>query len=392
MYSYVFVVCGAEKHINTLDFSISYLKHFSNYEIIVVTDSSRNESPIKHNNIIDIKVPVDYNNHQASIWLKTSLHRILPKGILYCYLDSDVISVNKNCNNIFNYYHSPISFASDHCKIDQFSPYAINCNCLYKYITEKDTFEKAISNAINCSNYPPDFHNPNTRELYGILENIKNNPLKNIVSIFKMLLSLFGFKFIIKNNIVLDKKKKGFFINNEVFPFLFFYRKQIKEKTIYKLNLLKLKWKKSDNTYLAKSTCNHLISEIKNNFNIKITDNKWQHWNGGVFLFNDDSYDFLETWHQMTLKIFENNVWKIRDQGTLIATVWKYNLQNHPTLPHEFNFIADYYKFNIKAEIKQNNIVITQNNKLLNPNFIHVYHEFGTKGWNLWDSIEKIYN
>ena len=102
---FVFVACGNNSHINTLNFSLKYLKKFSSNKIIVVTDLSRNNDNIEHNNIINIKTPKNFDNHQASIWLKTSLHNILPKGPLYCYLDSDIIAVNQNCNKIFEQFN-----------------------------------------------------------------------------------------------------------------------------------------------------------------------------------------------------------------------------------------------------------------------------------------------
>jgi hypothetical protein len=47
----------------------------------------------------------------------------------------------------------------------------------------------------------------------------------------------------------------------------------------------------------------------------------WQHWNGGVFLFDDSSVEFLSSWHEKTvMRIFDLPNWKTRDQGTLIAT------------------------------------------------------------------------
>ena len=92
--AYVFVVCGERKHIETLHFSLKSLKLVSQFPIWVVTDKKRNEIEIEHDNIIDVSTPEDFNHHQASIWLKTSLHRILPKGTTYCYLDSDVIAMN----------------------------------------------------------------------------------------------------------------------------------------------------------------------------------------------------------------------------------------------------------------------------------------------------------
>ena len=300
MNKFVFVVCGAKKHINTLYYSINYLKHFSNNSIIVVTDSLRNEIKILHENLIDVKTPENLNHHEASIWLKTSLHKILPSGPLYCYLDSDVIAVNKDCDKIFSNYNTPITFAADHCKINLFSPYAINCNCLEKYTEDKKNFKKSVSEALNTNNYPPDYSNPNIRKLYKLLQSIKNHPIRKTGSIFRMLLSFICAELNIKNNIILSKRKKGFVIGNEIFPFLFFYRKTIKEKTNYSFNWLKLKWIKPNKSEFAINSCNHLSKAIKNKFNIDITKANWQHWNGGVFLFNEHSTEFMETWHQYT--------------------------------------------------------------------------------------------
>ena len=63
---FVFVVCGAKEHIDTLHFSIRYLQHFSKNEIIVVTDSARNEIQVAYQNVVDVKTPENFTNHQAS--------------------------------------------------------------------------------------------------------------------------------------------------------------------------------------------------------------------------------------------------------------------------------------------------------------------------------------
>ncbi|PIP54114.1 MAG: hypothetical protein COX07_07095, partial [Bacteroidetes bacterium CG23_combo_of_CG06-09_8_20_14_all_32_9] len=80
---FVFVVCGDNSNINTVNFSLRYLKKLTSNKIIVVTDLQRNESKIEHVHILDIKTSENFDNHKASIWLKTSLHNILPKGPLY---------------------------------------------------------------------------------------------------------------------------------------------------------------------------------------------------------------------------------------------------------------------------------------------------------------------
>ena len=75
---FVFVVCGNREHIDTLHFSLDALKRFSKNKIVIVTDSSRNEVPVNHSEIFDVETPNEFTHHQASIFLKTSLHKFLP--------------------------------------------------------------------------------------------------------------------------------------------------------------------------------------------------------------------------------------------------------------------------------------------------------------------------
>ena len=130
--SFVFVVCGAEEHTNTLNFSLKALKARTTLPILVVTDTARNEGIIEHHSrgVIDVRTPVALDHHQASIWLKTSLHRYIPLEMgIYCYMDTDVVAVRNNVEDVFMEYVAPITFCSDHCRMRQFSPHAINCGC-----------------------------------------------------------------------------------------------------------------------------------------------------------------------------------------------------------------------------------------------------------------------
>ena len=52
---FIYAVCGDEGIIMQLNFSIKCLKQFSKYDIIVVTDLSKNTIKILHDNIIDVK-------------------------------------------------------------------------------------------------------------------------------------------------------------------------------------------------------------------------------------------------------------------------------------------------------------------------------------------------
>ena len=87
--------------------------------------------------------------------------------------------------------------------------------------------------------------------------------------------------------------------------------------------------------------------------------------------------------------MFVQPKWMTRDQGTLIATVWKFGLQNHPILSVKYNFLADYYHSTISY---QGNFVFNINRELKNisPYFIHIYHHFGDKEWDLWQDVEAL--
>lgn len=143
--AFVYVVCGDNKHIETLNVSLQYLKKFSTSEIIVITDSSRNNITINHNIIIDIKTDERLNHHQASIYLKTSIHRYLNLNeYLYCYIDTDVLAISDDIDLIFKEKFDIIGFCPDNISIDYFSPYAMNCNCIDIYQKQKEQLDHSI--------------------------------------------------------------------------------------------------------------------------------------------------------------------------------------------------------------------------------------------------------
>src|SRR5438046_4457629 len=108
--AFVYVVCGAAAHIRTLHRSLEYLRPRTANQIVVVTDSRRNESTIEHDAIVDVATPLELDHHQASIFLKTSLHRLLPAGVEYAYLDSDVLAVGDAADTIFEHRYGPATF------------------------------------------------------------------------------------------------------------------------------------------------------------------------------------------------------------------------------------------------------------------------------------------
>jgi hypothetical protein len=148
-------------------------------------------------------------------------------------------------------------------------------------------------------------------------------------------------------------------------------------------------WFDTNDRPVSLKACDHLKQAIAESFSIEVKDPTWQHWNGGVFLFNSESVEFLETWHRLTLNAFNLPYWKTRDQGTLIATVWKFGLQNHPELPVEFNFIADYYHPTMTYE-GEFGFKLRADAPLIFPSFIHIYHNWGNENWNLWRDVSKL--
>jgi len=388
--AFYFVVCGAESHINTLHFSIKYLEKFSRYPVIVLTDTSRNKVPIVASNILDIKTPENLDDHQASIFLKTSLHRYIDTETIGCYLDSDVIALSEEINNIFDNYSHPVVFARDHASISTFSPYAVNCKCLENYKASVRQLEEAIKEINPFADTCNVETNMKTRELFRVFDSMKRNP-------FQLFRFLFRFQFsrIIplckKVNVAegfhYNTKSKLFMHGNEaVLNHAINFRKKLRKETGFSYNLLKMKWFDKDGNDVYRLSCTHLLTKIEEHFQIKGIDPTWNHWNGGVFLFSKESENFMEKWHQGCLKIFDLSDWKTRDQGTLIATVWEEKLQNHKVLDEKFNFLADYHNPLI-TWTPEKGFTRDNHRTTINPAFIHIYHQFGNTEWEVWKAI-----
>lgn len=389
---FVFVVCGSKEHIDTLHFSIKALQKFSLHEVFVITDSHRNEIPIEYPNVIDIKTPTHFTNHQSSIYLKTSIHRYLPKGNLYCYLDTDVVALSKEVDSIFNHFHSPITFCTDHCKLDEFSPSAVNCGCLEKFEKDNerlsfymDDYEKNIAQNTIAKNQ---YILASIEEIDNIVLLTKQNKCNYFLHQLKYAIG--GKYYHLNKNYKLNKSTKEWYdANNLLLKMdLINFTKYVEQKTGFSFSNNENEWYTKEGIPLLRLRCNHLIEQIKDTFNLTIENPDWQHWNGGVFLFNDTSTFFLEEWHQATLAIFENENWKTRDQGTLAYTVWKYSLQQHPTLPIEYNFIADFYSKHMNY-LGNFDFVFTKKNATNTPIFIHIYHHWGDENWEVWNDVKN---
>jgi glycosyltransferase involved in cell wall biosynthesis len=125
--AYVYVVCGNE-HAERVNTSLEFLKKFSRKEIVIL--GSGISAPINHDQLIDVPRLEGFDDHQMAIMIKTGLPRYLKDpGLTVCYLDNDVIAVNRDVDSIFTRVKGPFAFAPDHYPLPTFSRYAVNCGC-----------------------------------------------------------------------------------------------------------------------------------------------------------------------------------------------------------------------------------------------------------------------
>jgi hypothetical protein len=152
----------------------------------------------------------------------------------------------------------------------------------------------------------------------------------------------------------------------------------------------------------VRGECGHLRQRIQEKFGVHVADANWQHWNGGVFLFDGESTDFLDTWHEYTRAIFHDPLWKTRDQGTLVAAAWRYGLQDQATLDRNFNRIVDPMRdlpisdgeraglrppsFHVDASYS-----LAGGSDLPHPWFLHLINgSVGAAGWKNWDDAAAL--
>lgn len=381
--AFVFVVCGSAEHLDTLRLSYNVLKNKTQYPVYVVTDHARNEYRLEMDGIVDVKTPGNFNHHQASVWLKTSLHKILPVGYIYVYLDTDILATGGHIDHLFDEYLSPIRFAPDHCKIPQFSPYAVNCNCLEIMEEKRLLVNKYIGEYDPISSTTDPVLVEKRHKLFNVFQKSKQNGRLSVTFYLRYFFSWPYFH--INEEFRFDRRKKTW-LDQQNTPLMHKVnmRKVAKKsglRWIYRKNIIALE----DGRDVFKNHCHHLIQYIDSKWQIKVADPNWQHWNGGVFLFSDDSKEFMDTWHNYTMEIFKDPNWKTRDQGTLIATVWKLGLQKHPTLDKKWNLILDYY--NQQLEILDDGQITLDGKTKINPEFVHIYHHWGDTGWGIWNKI-----
>lgn len=498
---FVFVAVGDAEHIRTLNFSLPFLRHFTQKEIVVVTDLSRNEIEIEHDNVIEISVPKNLNNKEAAIFLKTGLFEIIEPDCLFCYLDTDVIAVRNSVDKIFNHFVEPITFCTDISRMPRFSPYAVHCERTDMLRRDQQKIQKLVRSYSSIANkriegFAKDYKkllklkrdfrktlssergkflqlrrrfiplehsglsifvkycllaqhlgNLERKHFFGRWARVGFTLVRPLLTVLRatcsLLLILFerkGRKWFAGKRQVLDEEHVLFkhFMNNDFLlnpfnhtwfdkegvqlehhfsqfvalasthgfryesekrrwfdregHFLFeedFVATKIQEKTGYILDRSTGTWSKGDLEIGEHIESDRLRECIDETFGVKVEEQNWQHWNGGVFLFSEKSCDFLKTWHLRCREIFNDPRWHTRDQGTLIATAWSSGLGEHPTFPMQYNFLADYYSDFIRYR-GEFSFDLSGKQKDIQPSFLHIYHHFGDRSWNLWQDIEKL--
>jgi 4-hydroxybenzoate polyprenyltransferase len=152
---WVFVLCGTAVHTGALRTAVRHLAPLTAREIWVLTDCSRNEQPIDETgltHVVDVRAPAHLDDHQAAIWLKTSVHHHLPTGT-WCYLDTDLIAIAGGVDELFEHRAGPVAFAADMPlavnTVDHFSPFAMTCGCLERGLLRCDHLRRQLSSRLD---------------------------------------------------------------------------------------------------------------------------------------------------------------------------------------------------------------------------------------------------
>ena len=436
---YVFVVCGETDHIETLGVALRHLRKFSANPIVVVTDARRNARPIAHDLVIDCPTPETLTDAQAAIYLKTSLHRRLDPRYLYCYLDADVLAADPGVDQIFMYHFGPATFATDHCRMPYFSPWAVECGCLSaRRLAQAEELNALIEPLDAC---PPELEDKKHRlqaklETYTgrytspepelaarrdavlrLLERTAGHPLRRKLELLAFVLPKYGARLARRlwrggdpaqaADAVIDdalgtlpefiRRELGFewrlderrgydesgrLILTDV-PFY------VAQQSDYRYDEESRQWLDAAGERVFHGPCDHLRQAIGEDFGVVVTDPDWQHWNGGVFLFDASAAPFLDSWHELTLQSFDLPRWKTRDQGTLVAAAWKHGLAAQATLPKEFNFLADYHKPGLLFD-PDCGFSFDARPGFVRPYLVHVYHHWGDREWQVWRWLESL--
>lgn len=110
-----------------LGVALEFLRRATRAEIVVVQRAG--DTQAAHDQCLALDVPEGLSTHQAAIWLKTGIHRAIGLERPFCYLDSDVLVLSPEIEQVFDQSAAAIAFATDHVPLDTFSRFAVRCGC-----------------------------------------------------------------------------------------------------------------------------------------------------------------------------------------------------------------------------------------------------------------------
>ena len=421
---WVFVVCGAEEHIQTLNFSLRALKRHTKMPIRVVTDLSRNGGvAIEHDDVVDAPIDPRYNHHQASILLKTGLHRYvdLSPGKRYVYLDTDVVAVRPGVDELFDRFVPPILFCTDHCRMRQFSPTAVRGAEHDQALSLQKRVMALMAEAEEKSG--PLEHRLRLKGILHEWEQLRKQRAADwawrryvglgrpawLRPLTKAYYLLRGYRvchepngdwyackappaadFFAANGYRYETGTQRYFdAAGQMVWDTALIRQTVEAHTEVRWDARRDCWAAPDGrNVLGVVESDTLRQRIAEKFGVHVAEPNWQHWNGGVFVFGAESADFLDTWHAYTRAIFDDPAWKTRDQGTLIASVWAHGLENQPVMPLAFNFLADYHHPTMR-HLGNLRFSLRPGGPVVEPKLLHVYHHWGDPQWDVWRAVEK---
>ncbi len=431
---FVLAVCGGEDYFRQLDRTLNHLRRFTDREVVVVTDSARNEVPLDHPLVVEVSTPEALDHRQASIWLKTSLPRHLDLSYRYCYLDADVLAVREGIEQVFLYDFGPAVFASDHCRLDYFSPCAVQCGC---WSEEKEDRARELDGLIQrfetvdpelwplrrevetlLDRHEERYEDPPPEiswrrdQLRDFLRGYEGRDLALVWGLLTRILRRLGPRLTWElwrhrdpNGVIDDylgpiterirrqlgvhwQETERHWLNTEGRVVLRDVPWHVEEASEFRFSTEEDTWLDSTGDLVFHRSCAHLREAIARRFSVEIDEGEWRHWNGGVFLFGAEAMPFFDRWHSMTLEVFDDPYWHDRDQGTLAAAVWSLGLQEQSTLPREFNFLADYQRPDLVFS-PENGFALGGDPRWIEPFLVHVYHHWGDQTWPVWQWLTE---
>jgi len=381
---FVFVVCGSAEHIDALHYSLVAMERHSRAAILVVTDSRRNERSIRWPHVVDVATPTHLDNHQASIYLKTAVHRFVPPGPRYCYVDTDVVAVAPNVDDVFRIAPAPIRFAADHIGLREFSPHAVRCDCPERRRCDLDEIAR-IKRVAYASAYAPE-PEPGLCRTPADYERRAADRCARWMAFVRWAA---GRPSSGQRGDAGSRRWQRYWIESQDAVLWEPPRivRHVERTTAWRRDRRRQSWISPAGQDVYHVRCDHLVGEIARTFGIVVKRPAWQHWNGGVFLFDEGSNAFLDAWHTKTMTIFNDPVWRTRDQGTLIATAWEFGLQDLPVIPRAFNCITDPNVGGLMVSADGASLTVNGFLTRERPCLVHVMYRFGDPTWDVWNWV-----